>query len=40
MKMPQHVEVTADGAILFNGELVGRTNNVEETRKRIQRRRS
>lgn len=35
--MPQQVEVTADGSILFNGLLVGRTNNVEEVRKRIQR---
>lgn len=37
MKMPQHTEVTADGSILFNGKLVGHTNNVAEVRKRLQR---
>ena len=38
MKIPQHVEVTPDGSILFNGQLVGHTNNVEEVRKRLKRR--
>ena len=37
--MPLHVEVTADGAILFNGQLVARTNNPDEVRKRFLRRR-
>ena len=36
--MPKHIEVKADGSILMNGLLVGRTNNPDEVRKRLQRR--
>lgn len=35
MKMPTSVEVTPDGSILFNGQLVGRTNNPDEVRRRL-----
>ena len=40
MKMPQNMEVKADGSILFNGQLVGRTNNPDEVRRRLFRKRS
>ena len=37
MKLPSSAEVTPDGSILFNGKVVGWTNNIEEVRKRLKR---